>query len=82
MCTNNTRPPLQIMPWLLFQILLLDDNRRSDATYEEQIILDKRHKTESSFLFLNNNNNNFRVSNIGVSNHTLIYNVCPEAVLT
>src|SRR6218665_2576535 len=26
----------------------------------------------------NNNNNNFRVSNIRVSNRTLIYNVCPE----
>src|SRR6218665_3303226 len=30
----------------------------------------------------NNNNNNFRVSNIRVSNRTLIYNVCPEAALT
>src|SRR6218665_950823 len=29
-----------------------------------------------------NNNNNFRVSNIRVSNRTLIYNVCPEAALT
>jgi len=28
------------------------------------------------------NNNNFRVSNIRVSNGTLIYNVCPEAALT
>jgi len=27
-------------------------------------------------------NNNFRVSNIRVSNRTLIYNVCPEAALT
>src|SRR6218665_2530819 len=27
----------------------------------------------------NNNNNNFSVSNIRVSNRTLIYNVCPEA---
>jgi len=31
---------------------------------------------------INNNNNNFRVSNIRVSNRTLIYNVCPEAALT
>ena len=32
----------------------------------------------------NNNNNIFRVSNIRVSNRTLIYNVhvCPEAALT
>src|SRR6218665_3909197 len=30
----------------------------------------------------NNNNNNFRVSNIRVSNRTLIYKVCPEAALT
>ena len=30
----------------------------------------------------NNNNNSFRVSNIRVSNRTLIYNVCPEAALT
>jgi len=27
----------------------------------------------------NNNNNNFRVSNIRVSNRTLIYNVCPKS---
>src|SRR6218665_4200162 len=27
-------------------------------------------------------NNNFRVSNIRVSNRTLIYNACPEAALT
>ena len=33
-------------------------------------------------LYTNNNNNNFRVSNIRVSNRTLIYNVCPEAALT
>src|SRR6218665_828396 len=30
----------------------------------------------------NTNNNNFRVSNIRVSNRTLIYNVCPETALT
>ena len=29
-----------------------------------------------------NNNNNFRVSNIRVSNRTLIYNVCPKSALT
>ena len=30
----------------------------------------------------NNNNNNLRVSNIRVSNRTLIYNVCPKSALT
>ena len=29
----------------------------------------------------NNNNNNLRVSNIMVSNRTLIYNVCPKSAL-
>jgi len=29
-----------------------------------------------------NNNNNIRVSNIRVSNRTLIYNVCPKSALT
>jgi len=29
-----------------------------------------------------NNNNNLRVSNIRVSNRTLIYNVCPKCALT
>src|SRR6218665_1512767 len=33
-------------------------------------------------IYNNDNNNNFRVSNIRVSNRTLIYNVCPEAALT
>jgi len=33
-------------------------------------------------IYHNNNNNNFHVSNIRVSNRTLIYNVCPEAALT
>jgi len=28
------------------------------------------------------NNNNLRVSNIRVSNRTLIYNVCPKSALT
>ena len=31
---------------------------------------------------VNNNNNNLRVSNIRVSNRTLIYNVCPKSALT
>src|SRR6218665_879282 len=30
----------------------------------------------------NNNNNDLRVSNIRVSNRTLIYNVCPKSALT
>src|SRR6218665_1529733 len=30
----------------------------------------------------NKNNNNLRVSNIRVSNRTLIYNVCPKSALT
>jgi len=30
----------------------------------------------------NNNNGNLRVSNIRVSNRTLIYNVCPKSALT
>jgi len=30
---------------------------------------------------INNNNNNLRVSNIRVSNRTLIYNVCPKSGL-
>ena len=36
----------------------------------------------SSTIHHNNNFNNFRVSNIRVSNRTLIYNVCPEAAIT
>ena len=37
---------------------------------------------DSLFVSLSLTNNNFRVSNIRVSNRTLIYNVCPEAALT
>ena len=33
-------------------------------------------------LIYNDNNNNLRVSNIRVSNRTLIYNVCPKSALT
>jgi len=30
----------------------------------------------------NNNNNNLRVSDIRLSNRTMIYNVCPKSALT
>ena len=44
--------------------------------------LDQRRYAAPTLSYIDLNNNNFRVSNIRVSNRTLIYNVCPEAALT
>jgi len=60
----------------------------SSEDYKSHTVFDNLQSTEWSYAMLytyltnNNNNNNFRVSNIRVSNRTLIYNVCPEAALT
>src|SRR6218665_1616114 len=54
---------------------------RSHGQGSPQLHVIARSTTLACMLY-NNNNNNFRVSNIRVSNRTLIYNVCPEAALT
>src|SRR6218665_882435 len=62
------------------QSLPLSSAQQFSQIVHAEIIGHKRFYTSSNGI--NNNNNNFRVSNIRVSNRTLIYNVCPEAALT